>query len=72
MPFLAGAKLSAADLVLTPYVQAFVRAVAMPAGEGLGATLLPLERTFPNLLHWMERIEGLPAFEKTYPPHWRT
>jgi hypothetical protein len=26
----------------------------------------------PKLRAWMGRIESLPYFDKTYPPHWRT
>jgi hypothetical protein len=25
----------------------------------------------PQLLAWKARIEALPYFDKTYPPHWR-
>ena len=28
-------------------------------------------RLGPELSAWMRRIESLPYFAKTYPPHWR-
>jgi hypothetical protein len=32
---------------------------------------LPLETTYPALAAWVKRIEALPGYERTYPPHWR-
>jgi hypothetical protein len=29
------------------------------------------DRIGPKLQAWKQRIEGLPYFEKTIPPHWR-
>jgi len=37
----------------------------------LGARFLPMERNYPALARWIERIEALPGYERTYPPHWR-
>src|SRR6266511_3681955 len=34
--------------------------------------LLPLDRTYPHIASWIQRIEALPGYERTYPPHWRT
>jgi len=25
----------------------------------------------PNIAAWMKRIEALPYYDKTYPPHWK-
>jgi maleylpyruvate isomerase len=30
-----------------------------------------MERNYPALARWIERIESLPGYENTYPPHWR-
>jgi glutathione S-transferase len=63
--FLAGDALSAADLVLYPYV-AYVKRVTFRKPETKLTELLP-----PALSAWAARIEALPFFDKTYPPHWR-
>jgi hypothetical protein len=31
---------------------------------------VPFEFT-PAVAEWMKRIEALPYYERTYPPHWR-
>lgn len=61
-PYLAGAALSAADLVWYPSVQLVMRAAARPAGARLGLTLTP------RLAAWCARIEALPVI---YPPGFR-
>jgi glutathione S-transferase len=62
--FLAGA-LSAADYTLYPYLGSQRRmAVKAPADAIIGDL-------GPGLRAWMERIEALPFFDKTFPPHWR-
>jgi hypothetical protein len=30
-----------------------------------------LERNYPALARWVRRIESLPGYERTCPPHWR-
>lgn len=62
--FLAG-PLSAADFALYPMVAFLERCkVKLPTFEG--DALLS-----PQLRAWKARIEALPYFDKTYPPHWR-
>jgi glutathione S-transferase len=64
--YLAGDTLSAADFTLYPYLAFLGRVDVRKPGYHL-ASLLP-----PKLAAWMKRIEALPYFEKTYPPHWKT
>ena len=64
--YLAGEKLSAADFTLYPYVAFLGRIDNRKPGYDLLA-LVP-----PKLAAWMKRIEALPYFENTYPPHWRS
>jgi hypothetical protein len=26
---------------------------------------------FPNIGAWIERVEALPGYDRTFPPHWR-
>ena len=63
--FIAGDKLSGADFTLYPYVAFLGRVDTRKPGYNLLA-LVP-----PKLAAWMKRIESLPYFEKTYPPHWK-
>lgn len=63
--YVAGALVSAADFALYPRLAFLVRVDEKRPGHGLRA-LIP-ERLRP----WMARIEALPYFSKTYPPHWR-
>jgi glutathione S-transferase len=39
--------------------------------EDLRDRLLPIEQTFPAIAAWIKRVESLPGYEKTYPPHWK-
>jgi glutathione S-transferase len=62
--FLAG-QLSAADFTLYPLVAALWRAeMKLPDLDAAGMVT-------PQLLAWKVRIEALPYFDKTLPPHWR-
>jgi hypothetical protein len=33
---------------------------------------MPVEVQYPALGRWLTRVAGLPGYERTYPPHWRT
>jgi len=62
--FLAGS-LSAADFALYPLVAYLDRcALKLPDFD-------PKSVMTPELAAWKARIEALPYFEKTYPPHWK-
>ena len=63
--FIGGDKLSGADFTLYPYLAFLGRVDTRKPGYNLLA-LVP-----PKLAAWMKRIEALPYFEKTYPPHWK-
>ena len=69
--WLVGKQISAADISLFPLVQTIMRAAGKDAAKSLNLQLLPLADTFPNLAAWVKRIEALPGYERTYPPHWR-
>lgn len=57
--------LSAADYALYPFAAALPRFELRDASLGLTAAM------GPELKAWMGRIEALPYFDKTFPPHWR-
>lgn len=63
--FLA-ADLSAADFTLYPFLATHARFELRDPELGLTAARGPKTRA------WMARIEALPYFDKTYPPHWRS
>jgi len=70
-PWLVGSALSAADLLIFPYFMSLMRAATRPIAEGLKLGILPLNRVYPHLAAWVARIEALPGYDKTFPPHWR-
>ena len=69
--WIVGARYSAADMVIFPWIQLLRRALDRTAAAELGARFLPMERNYPALARWIRRIEALPGYERTYPPHWR-
>lgn len=69
--WLVGEQPSAADLVIFPGIQLLLRALDKRDAVDLRARFLPLETNFPAIGRWIDRVEALPGFERTYPPHWR-
>ena len=69
--WLVGSALSAADIVVFPQLMGLIRAATRPAAADLTLGILPFEQTYPNLATWLTRIQALPGYENTYPPHWR-
>lgn len=69
--WVVGANYSAIDMVIFPWIQLLRRALNKPAASAFSARFLPMERNYPALARWIKRIETLPGYENTYPPHWR-
>lgn len=69
--WLVGESFSAADIVVFPGVQMLLRALDRREAQELRGRFLPLETNFPAIAAWSKRIEALPGYERTYPPHWR-
>jgi glutathione S-transferase len=65
-PYLAG-PLSIADFTAFPHVRLLKRLDERQPGSGIADDRLP-----PKLKAWMKRIETLPYYEKTIPPHWKS
>ena len=63
--FLAGDAITAADLVLYPMV-GYAKRITARKPEVALTDAVPAK-----LLEWAKRIESLPYFDKTFPPHWR-
>ena len=63
--FLAGDQPTAADFTLYPEI-GYVKRITFRKPETKLDDLVP-----PALRDYNKRIESLPYFDKTYPPHWR-
>ena len=70
-PYLCGDTLSAADIALLPFLHFNLRAASRDTTRNLDLKILPLADNYPRLAVWAKRIEGLPGYDRTYPPHWR-
>jgi glutathione S-transferase len=69
--YLAGKRLSAADIAVYPVIQLLLIAARRDNTEAVGGLLRHAALHFPALHAWCRRLESLPGFEKTNPPHWR-
>jgi glutathione S-transferase len=63
--YLAGNSPTAADFVLYPWI-GYVRRVTFRKPETKLTEVLPA-----RIDAWAKRIEALPYFDKTFPPHWK-
>lgn len=66
-----GDRISAADLVWFVGLHTWTRAASRPAAEGLDLPLAPMGARYPRLLALARKIEALPGYDATFPPHWR-
>jgi glutathione S-transferase len=69
--WLVGESFSAADVVVFPGIKMLLRALDRREAQELRSRLLPIETNFPGIAAWMKRIEELPGYERTVPPHWK-
>ena len=69
--WIVGDNPGAADYVIYPGIKLLLRALARPEARDLSSRFLPVEANYPALGRWLKRVESLPGYEKTYPPHWR-
>ncbi len=69
--WLVGETISAADIAIFPMIQLILRAASKEAAQPFNFNWLPLAQYFPNLARWAGRIEALPNYQRTYPPHWK-
>jgi len=69
--WMVGSRLSAADIALFPLIQLLLRAASKDAAKPLNLGFSPLGQTYPNIATWVTRVEAIPGYEKTYPPHWK-
>jgi glutathione S-transferase len=69
--WVVGETLTAADIVIFPFLQILLRALDKPEAGELSSRFLPLDVNYPALARWVARVQALPGYERTYPPHWR-
>lgn len=69
--WVVGETLTAADIVIYPGLQMLLRALNKPEARDLSSRFLPLEVNYPALARWVARVEALPGYERTFPPHWQ-
>ncbi len=70
-PAVVGSTLSAADLVWYTGLRFLERGLTRPAAVEHNLDLLPLTGRWPQLAAWAARVEAIPGFDQTFPPHWR-
>ncbi len=69
--WLFGQGISAADITLFPWIQSLLRGAAKEEAKRLDLGFLPFRQNYPNLSDWIARIEQIPGYGRTYPPHWK-
>jgi glutathione S-transferase len=69
--WLVGEQPSAADLTVFPGIMLLRRAMEKREAGDLRSRFLPMESTYPAIARWIQRVEQLPGYERSYPPHWR-
>ncbi|MCW5807041.1 MAG: glutathione S-transferase family protein [Deltaproteobacteria bacterium] len=62
---------TAADLVWFPPMRTLVRANARTEPRSRELNLFPFAELYPNIGAWIARVEKLPGYDRTFPPHWR-
>jgi len=70
-PWLVGTTPTAADIAWFPTLRGFIRGGVRNEARATEMGLYPLATKFPNIGTWVERVEALPGYDKTFPPHWR-
>ncbi|HEX4338987.1 MAG TPA: glutathione S-transferase family protein [Polyangiaceae bacterium] len=70
--YLAGPRLTAADLVLYPTLMLIGRVGTRDTALSVGLGLETLRADHANVDRWARAIESLSGYDATYPPHWRS
>jgi glutathione S-transferase len=62
---------TAADVVWFPPMRTLVRAGVRAEARARQLGLFPFVEVFPVIGAWIKRVEALPGYDRTFPPHWR-
>jgi len=68
--YLVGTALSAADIVVYPVIQLLLRAANKDTAETVAGTLRNIGKYYPAVYAWSNKIEAIPGYDRTCPPHW--
>ena len=71
-PFLAGERLSAADLITYPIIMQLARSAALDNDDAHALAVHPLASRYPQISKWAVLMENIPGYANAYPPHWKT
>ena len=69
--WIVGERPGAADYFIYPCIKLLLRALARPEARELSSRFMPVEANYPALGRWLTRVEALPGYARTFPPHWR-
>jgi glutathione S-transferase len=69
--WIAGERVSAADIVYYPTVHRLLRAAGKAIAQEHGLSKDPLA-VYPAVRAWLAHMADLPGVDATYPPHWRS
>ncbi len=69
--WLVGQQVSAADMTVFPQIMLLLRAMERREAAELRERFVPIDRNYPAIARWIARMEQLPGYARTYPPHWR-
>lgn len=69
--WLVGDGPSAADLAWFPWMRTIIRAGARFEARARELGLLSFTADHPHIAAWIARIEALPGYDRTFPPHWK-
>lgn len=69
--WLVGDAPSAADIVWFPTMRTIIRAGVRAEARTTEIGLFPFAQRYPNIGAWIARVEALPGYDRTLPPHWR-
>jgi glutathione S-transferase len=70
-PWLFGYSISEADISVFPWIQSLLRAAGKDEAKSLELSFLRFEARYPHIALWVQRIEQISGYERTYPSHWR-
>lgn len=70
-PWLGGARVSAADIVLYPTICLLERISARPEVEALDLGLPAVGTDHPRVADFKDRFSQLPGVDRAHPPHWK-
>lgn len=69
--WMVGGNVSAADVVWLPALQSLRRAAGKPQAAAFDLGVDAMSERWHAVAAWVARMEGLPGYDRAYPPHWK-